>query len=300
MRVVSAKYEAQYIVANTVMSKDKNRPVVLITGASSGIGEALAIEYARCGADLILAARREDRLTALSKRLLKESVTTPTGTRIVFSACDVTKEGDLERIVLLGQETFGKIDTVIANAGFGVKGPLEEITLSDYRRQFETNVFGVLRTIYATLDALKKSRGRLAIIGSVLGHIGMPDASAYSMSKFALRGLCESIRSELAPCGVSVTLISPGLVASEFRQVDNTGKVNETQHETAPKILLMGAERAAHEIARAIMNRRHEAIITLHGKIAVFLDRYFPSLVSAIMAASRKKIQQENNLPAQD
>jgi short-subunit dehydrogenase len=266
------------------MSKDKNRPVVLITGASSGIGKALAIEYARCGADLILAARRENKLKALSEKLTKE------GGRVVFSACDVTKEGDLEQIVLLGQSAFGKIDTVIANAGFGVKGPLEGITLSDYRRQFETNVFGVLRTIYATLDAIKKSRGRLAIIGSVLGHIGMPDASAYAMSKFALRGLCASIRSEFAPYGISVTHISPGLVASEFRQVDNTGKVNATQHETAPKMLLMKAERAAHEIARAIINRRPEAIITLHGKIAVFLDRYFPRLVSAIMAADREKI----------
>ncbi len=278
MRVVSTKYKAQYIVANPVMSKDNNKSVVLITGASSGIGEALAIEYARRGANLILAARREDKLKALSERLSKD------GTRVVFSACDVTKDGDLERIVSLGQSTFGKIDIVIANAGFGVKGPLDTITLSDYRRQFETNVFGVLRTIYATLDSLKKSRGRLVIIGSVMGHIAIPDASPYSMSKFAVRALCESIRLELAPYGVSVTLISPGYVASEFRQVDNAGKVDETLQETAPKELLMGADCAAQEIAQAIMNRRDEAIITTHGKIAVFFRRNFPSLVSAVLA----------------
>ena len=265
------------------MLNSANKSVVLITGASSGIGEALAIEYARLGADLILAARREDKLKALSERLSKD------GTRAIFSACDVTKDGDMERMVALGQSTFGKIDVVIANAGFGVKGPLEEITLADYHRQFETNVFGVLRTIYATLDPLKKSRGRLVIIGSVLGHFGMPDASAYTMSKFALRGLCESIRFELARYGVSVTLISPGLVASEFRQVDNDGTVDQTRKETAPKQLLMNAETAAHEIVQAIINRKAEAIITLHGKIGVFLQRYFPSLVSAIMARARAK-----------
>jgi len=269
-------------------SNDKNRPVVLITGASSGIGEALAIEFAKSGADLILGARREDRLKALSEKLSKA------GTRVVFSACDVTKDSDLERVVSLAQSTFGKIDIVIANAGFGVKGPMEDITLSDYRRQFETNVFGVLRTLYATLSDLKKSRGRLVVIGSVMGHIAVPDASAYSMSKFAVRALCESIRLELAPYGVSVTLISPGYVASEFRQVDNDGKVDETRKETAPKALLMGAKQAAHDIARAIMKRKDEVIISLHGKIAVFLRRNFPWLVSAVLARERRKQDQNN------
>ncbi|MBI3598376.1 MAG: SDR family NAD(P)-dependent oxidoreductase [Nitrospirae bacterium] len=273
------------------MSSDKNRPVVLITGASSGIGEALAIEYSRCGADLILAARRERKLKTLAERLSGD------GTRAVFSACDVTKDGDLERVVLMAQSTFSKIDIVIANAGFGVKGALEEISLSDYRRQFETNVFGVLRTIYATLDALKKSRGRLVIIGSVMGHIASPDASAYAMSKFAMRALCESIRLELAPYDVSVTLISPGFVASEFRQVDNMGKVDETRKETAPKALLMEASQAAQQIARAIKNRKHEAIITAHGKIAVFLRNNFPEFVSAVLARVREKTRSGKDSP---
>ncbi len=254
-----------------------NRPVVLITGASSGVGEALAIEYARNRADLILAARREDRLKALSEKLTKQ------GARVVLSGCDVTKDDDLSRVVSLAQSTLGKIDIVIANAGFGVKGPLEKITLSDYRRQFDTNVFGVLRTIYATLDPLKQSRGRLVIIGSVLGHIAPPDMSAYAMSKFALRALCESIRLELAPHGISVTLISPGLIASEFRKVNNAGMVSATRKETAPKWLVMEADRAACKIVRAIENRKAEAIITAHGKIAVFVRYTFPSLVSAIL-----------------
>ena len=263
------------------MSNDQNRPVVLIAGASSGIGEALAIEFSRRGADLILAARREDKLKTLSEGLSIK------GTRVVFSGCDVTKDGDLERVVLLGQSTFGKIDIVIANAGFGVKGALEALTLSDYRRQFETNVFGVLRTIYATLDPLKKRRGRLVIIGSVLGHIAIPDASAYAMSKFSVRALCESIRLELAPYGVSVTLISPGYIASEFRKVTNMGEVDESLHETAPKAFLMGADCAARKIVRAIMKRKDEAIITTHGKIAVFLRYTFPRLVSAVLARVR-------------
>jgi len=264
-----------------MVSKDKNRPVVLITGASSGIGEALAIEYSRCGADLILAARREDKLKNLAEKL------STGGTRAIFSVCDVTQDGDMERVVLLGQSTFGKIDIVIANACFGVKGPFDAMRLDDYRRQFETNVFGVLRTIYATLDHLKKSRGRLVIIGSVMGHVAFPETSAYTMSKFALRALCESIRLELAPYGVSTTLISPGLVESEFRKVDNSGKMDEAQEETVPNWLVMGADCAARQIVRAIENRKNETIITLHGKILVFLRYAFPRLFSAIIAKVR-------------
>lgn len=254
-----------------------NKPVVLITGASSGIGEGLAIEFASRGADLILAARRTERLKALSEKIARD------GQRVLFFPCDVTKDDDLNQLVKEARSAFGNIDIVIANAGFGVKGALESITLSDYRRQFETNVFGVLRTLYATLDDLKKSRGRFVVIGSVLGHIALPEMSAYVMSKFALRGLCASIRPELSPHGISVTLISPGLVASEFRKVDNQGVFKETRHETVPTLLVMPVEQAARKIARAIMDKRREAIITTHGKVAVFCKRHFPWLVSVLL-----------------
>src|SRR5437762_1862320 len=128
------------------------------------------------------------------------------------------------RLAARTRETLGRIDVVVANAGFGVMGPLETLTLGDYRRQFETNVFGVLRTVYATLEDVKRARGRLVLLGSVSGHLALPGASAYAMSKFAVRGLAEALAHELAPRGVAVTLVSPGLVESEMRQVDNRGR----------------------------------------------------------------------------
>jgi len=271
------------------MSNDTHRPVVLITGASSGIGEALAIEFSRRGADLVLAARREDRLKAIAERVSKD------GTRVVFRRCDTSLDGDLEQVVLLAESTFGKIDTVIANAGFGIEAPFEELTLEDYRRQFETNVFGVLRTLYATLDPMKKSRGRVVVIGSVLGHFAPPDASPYAMSKFAIRALCESIRLEFAPYGISVTLISPGFIASEFRKVDRMGQMIATRPETAPRALLMPTDLAARKIVRAIENRKREAIITVHGQLAVFFRYAFPRLVSVIMERARAQVQKARN-----
>jgi short-subunit dehydrogenase len=254
--------------------------VVFITGASSGIGAALAREYARRGADLALAARRTDRLDTLARALASG------GRRALVLACDVTRDGDLETAAARTREAFGRIDVVVANAGFGVVGPVARLTLDDFRRQFETNVFGVLRTIYATLDDLRHSRGHLAILGSVSGHLATPGGAPYAMSKFAVRALAESLRHELRPAGIGVTLISPGFVESEIRLVDNQGRLRTEGHDAAPAWLRMDVDRAARKIVRAIDRRRREAVITGHGKAAVFLQRHVPGLMSALVGLS--------------
>jgi NAD(P)-dependent dehydrogenase (short-subunit alcohol dehydrogenase family) len=249
---------------------------VFITGASSGIGEALAREFAREGADVALVARRLDRLQALAAEL------GATGRRAVVVPGDVTRDGELERAVGAARAALGKLDVVVANAGYGVTGALESLALDDYRRQFETNVFGVLRTVYATLDELKRTRGRLVIIGSVSGHLGVPGSSAYAMSKFAVRGLAQSLGHELAPHGVTVTLISPGFVESEIRQVDNRGVWHaEVPPQPWPAFLVMATSVAARQIVRAVARRRGEAVITGFGRVAVFLQRHAPWLIAA-------------------
>ncbi len=247
--------------------------VVFITGASSGIGAALAREFARRGADLALAARRVDRLEELARELAQD------GRRTLALECDVTRDGDLERAAARTRETLGKIDVVVANAGFGVVGRLDRLTLDDYRRQLETNVFGVLRTIYATLEDLKRSRGRLVLIGSVSGHVALPATSAYAMSKFAVRALAGALRHELARDGVSVVLISPGFVESELRQVDNRGQRHDEAPDSIRKSLVMPTETAARQIVQAVARRRRERVITKLGKTAVFLERHTPWLL---------------------
>jgi NADP-dependent 3-hydroxy acid dehydrogenase YdfG len=148
---------------------------VLITGASSGIGEELAWQLSRLGARLMLTARRRELLDRLAERISAAGKPAP----LVVQA-DVTRDGDLERAVPETLASYGQPDVVIANAGFGVVGPLRKLSLDDYRRQFESNVFGVLRTIFAALPALEKSRGSLAILGSVSGWTASPGASPYS------------------------------------------------------------------------------------------------------------------------
>jgi NAD(P)-dependent dehydrogenase (short-subunit alcohol dehydrogenase family) len=252
--------------------------VVFITGASSGIGAALSLEFAREGADVVLAARRRDRLESVAAGI------GAIGRRAVVALCDVTREGDLERAAAAGRAAFGKLDVVVANAGFGVTGVLERLSLDDYRRQLETNVFGVLRTVYATLDDLKKSRGRLVVIGSVSGYIALAGSSPYSMSKFAVRALADSLGHELAEHGVSVTLISPGFVESEIRQVDNRGILRTEK--PAPRIpapMVLATPTAARKIVGAVARRRREVVITALGKVSVFLHRHAPGLLAQII-----------------
>jgi len=218
-----------------------------------------------------------DRLQALAQEL------TASGRRALALPCDVTADGDVERAVAAARDAFGRLDVVIANAGFGVVGPVQSLTLDDYRRQLETNVFGVIRTAHASIAELKKTRGRFVIIGSVSGHVGVPGSSAYSMSKFAVRGFAASFRHELRPHGVAVTLISPGFVESEIRRVDNRGVLKETVPDPVPRWLIVPTQVAARAIVRAIARRRREAVITSHGRITVFVERHAPWLIDWVV-----------------
>ncbi len=253
--------------------------VVLITGASSGIGEATARELVRRGAKVVLCARRTDLLERVAAELRSS------GGSAIAVACDVTKDGDPEAAVARAVAEFGRLDTVLANAGFAIAGRLESLTLDDYRRQLETNLFGTIRTLKAALPELKKTRGRIGAVGSVNGFIGTPATSAYCASKFAVRGLCDAIRPELKPYGVSVTHIAPGFVASEIRAKDNREVVHRDAKDPVPAWLVGSAESAANEIANALARRKREQVVTFHGKVFVFLERHVSWLVARLVGA---------------
>ncbi|MGO9641905.1 MAG: SDR family NAD(P)-dependent oxidoreductase [Candidatus Acidiferrales bacterium] len=244
---------------------------VLITGASSGIGEELAWQLGQAGAKLTLAARRREQLESVAQRIAGTGNARP-----VVAECDVTRDGDLERAVAETVRQWGRLDIVFANAGFGVIGALKKLSLEDYRRQFETNVFGVLRTIYAALPEIEKTKGNVAIISSVSGWAATPRSSPYCMSKFAIRALANSIAPELRLTGVKVTLISPGFVVSNIRRVDNRGTLHERAADSIPAWIQMSTERAAKKILRAVARGKREEIITLHGKMFVALERFMP------------------------
>jgi short-subunit dehydrogenase len=264
---------------------------VLITGASSGIGEELAWQLGQAGSKLTLTARRRELLDNLAERIA--ALGTP---RPLVAECDVTRDGDLERAVAESVQHWGQLDAVVANAGFGVVGALKELSVEDYRRQLETNVFGVLRTIYAALPEIEKTRGNVAIIGSVSGWVASPGASAYAMSKFAVRALANSITPELRLAEVKVTLISPGFVASNIRRVDNQGRLQGRARDPIPEWLVISTEKAVRQILRAMARGEREAIITGHGKILVALERLMPWVIREVgrrMAAGGRGYRSE-------
>jgi short-subunit dehydrogenase len=259
------------------VSKTISGKVVLITGASSGIGAGLAREFGRLGASVVLTARREERLQALAEEIEQ------LGGKALPIVCDVTCDGELERAVAEAIKAFGSIDVVIANAGFGVIGSIDKLGLDDYRRQLETNLFGVLRTVIASREALLASKGTLAIIGSVSGEVAMPSASAYSISKAAIHSLVHSLWYELTPLGVGVCLIVPGFIESDIRRVDNLGRLHPESKDPIPPWLPMPTAKAAQKIIRAISKRRRRAVITAHGKLAVAIQRFMPGPFSLLV-----------------
>jgi short-subunit dehydrogenase len=250
---------------------------VLITGASSGIGQELARQLGHAGAKLTLAARRR----ALLENLADEIASTGTP-RPLVADCDVTLDGDVERTVAESVRHWGKLDAVVANAGFGVVGTLESLSLEDYRRQFETNVFGVLRTIYAALPEIEKTGGNVVIIGSVAGWTATPGGSAYAMSKFAVRALANAITPELRLAGVKVTLVSPGFVVSNIRRVDNQGTFDAGAKDPIPAWLAVSTTKAVRQILNAVAHGRREVIVAGHGKILVVLERFAPWAIRAV------------------
>lgn len=249
--------------------------VVFITGASSGIGEALAREHRRRGDRVAVFARRTERLSALSEALGGPSV-------CLAIVGDVTSREDLDRAIAQTERELGRVDVVYANAGFGVDGRFEDLGVDDVRRQFETNVYGVLHTAWASLDALTRSRGVFAVMGSVAGFYSGPGSVAYSMSKFAVRAFIEGMDQEWAPRGVAAVHIAPGFVASEIRQVDRRGVHHESAEDPAPTWLRLPAERAAREMADGVEARRPLCIVTGHGKLLVGLTRVAPGLLRRV------------------
>lgn len=267
--------------------------VVLITGASSGIGRALARELARKGAAVALLARRISRLKTLAAEIHRN------GGRATAIRCDVTHDHEVEMATQLVHKRLGSIDVVVANAGFEVTGPFENLVIDDYRRQFETNVFGVLRTAFATLEDLKRNRGCLVLIGSLLGHVVLPATTAYSMSKFAVTALAKGLRRELRPYGISVVLITPGNVETEIRKIDNYDVLHRGLKDPVPGWLRIPADRAAKQVVAAISHHRPEAVITRIGKLAVFTERHVPELVSLAIDWGHLRGRPEPSAPKQ-
>jgi NAD(P)-dependent dehydrogenase (short-subunit alcohol dehydrogenase family) len=200
--------------------------VVIITGASAGIGAETARRLGRGGARVVINARRQDRLDSLKREI--ESA----GGEALAIAGDVTSADDRARLVEHTVRAFGRIDGLVNNAGYGVRGPVEIVPLEDIRRNFETNVFSLIGLSQIVIPIMRKQgAGRIVNISSVAGRIARPLSSIYDSTKHALEAISDGMRGELAPFGIKVVVVEPGFILTEFLQVstDVSRQVTERQ-----------------------------------------------------------------------
>ena len=252
---------------------------ILITGASSGLGAALALEHAAQGHALVLLARRRDKLAQVAGACLKAGAA-----QALCVEADVTRPAALRRSAALAGRKLGGLDVAYVNAGYSLAGALATLPLASWRRQMQVNVEGALNTIQACLPLLAASRGRLGIVGSVVSYGSLSHSGAYAASKGALRSLAQVLALECAPDGVSVTFIAPGFFASELRLKDAHGDPKPGALEYMPAWLLGDAAVLARRTRQAVAARRRELVWPLHAKLAVFFLRHMPGLALAVAA----------------
>ena len=214
--------------------------VVAITGASSGIGEAAALRFARAGARLVLAARREDRLEEVASRIRAH------GREVLVVPCDVTRREQLDALASATLDRFGRADVIVANAGMPGGGPFRGLTAERIDRVVGTNLLGVMHTVRAFLPTLAEQRsGHVVVVASLAGRFATPGSSIYGATKHGVVAFAESLAYELEPFGIRVTSVNPGFTETEgFPQDD------------IPSPLVLSADRVAETILDVVERGR--------------------------------------------
>ncbi|RMF13609.1 MAG: SDR family NAD(P)-dependent oxidoreductase [Candidatus Dadabacteria bacterium] len=254
-----------------------SRQVIWITGAGTGIGAAMAREFAARGGQVVLSGRRSEPLEAVAAQIADN------GGQALPMPVDVTDAAALDTTAARIIDECGHLDVAVANAGMGVTGAFPDITPEQWRRQMDVNVLGAVFTLRAAWPHVVERKGRFAVTGSVSGVIATPKTSPYTASKFAIRGLALSLAQELAGSGASITLLEPGFVESEIARVDNDGVYHPERPDPRPARLMWPTDRAGRVCVDAIWRRKREFVFTGHGKFAAFLGRHMPGLVHQVV-----------------
>lgn len=243
---------------------------VIITGASSGIGRALAFEFGRKGSRLILTARNLSRLEETSQSLQKENIEH----RIL--AADVSKLEDNQKMIDFTMQAYGSIDVLINNAGISMRALFEEVELDVIKKVMDINFYGTLYATKLALPHIIKTQGSIVGVSSIAGYRGLPGRTGYSSSKFAMQGFLESLRTELLPKKVHVLVACPGFTQSNIRKVALTQDGSSQGESPRKEEKMMSSEEVAARIYRAVLNRKRDLVMTRQGKLAVWMNKFFP------------------------
>ncbi len=245
--------------------------VVIITGASSGIGRALALEFAKNGHHLSLCARN---LTALQE---VANFCNTYGIYCEIFQADVSKKEECEKFIDFTIQKFNQIDVLINNAGISMRALFEDCSLEDFEKVMNINFWGTVYCTKYALPYLLQTKGQVIGISSIAGYRGLPARTGYSASKFAMNGFLESLRTELLYTGVNVMTVAPGFTASNIRNTALDGKGNMQKESPLNEKELMSSEECAKWIYKAYQKRKRNLVLTTQGKLTVFLNKIFPN-----------------------
>lgn len=265
--------------------KDK---VVIITGGSSGIGKALAEEFGSHGSKILITGRNSKDLDDVVNELRGK------GIEITGFQSDVSREEDNKKMAAAAIQRYGRIDIIINNAGITMRALFEDVEMDVIKKVMDINFYGVLYATRACLSEIIKNKGSVIGISSIAGYRGLPARAGYSSSKFALNGFLEVLRTELLTKGVHVLTACPGFTTSNIRKralsKDGTAQGDSPRNEGK----MMSAEKCARHIYRATVSRKKILVLTSQGKLAVFLNKWFPGMMDKIVF---KEMAKEANSP---
>jgi len=261
--------------------------VIIITGASSGIGKSLATEFAKRGANLVLAARQFVTLCELAQGLEQQY-----GIKAIGVQCDVTHAEDCEHLIKQTLVTFGKIDVLVNNAGISMRALFNDADVSVLKKVMDVNFWGTVYCTKYALPEILKTKGSIVGVSSIAGYKGLPGRTGYSASKFAMNGFLDALRVENLKTGVHILTACPGFTASNIRNtaLDKSGV--QQGESTMEEDKMMPPEEVATIIADGIENRSRTLIMTGQGKLTVFLSKFLPGFLDKMVY---KTIAKERN-----
>lgn len=255
---------------------DLNGKVVVVTGGSMGIGEAIAREFVDAGASVVLSSRDLKRTEEARSRIGRVE-------RTLAVACDVRKRADLEALLKAALDRFGRVDVWVNNAGYGLLDAVATMDVSACRQLFDTNLFGTIEGMQVVTPALKaQGSGTIINISSVAGHIPVPYMAAYSATKHAMNAIGKAARVELKGTGVNVLTVCPGYIGTNFG--DNTVQGTDRKRMSTAAGTGATAEQVARAVLRGYMKNKSEVFVPWKYWLAVRLYQHFPGLVESQMA----------------
>lgn len=265
-----------------------NNKVVIITGASSGIGLALSREMARNGAKVVMSARSIDKLKEIEQELREN------GFDVLAIKCDVTNSEECREMVEQTIIHYGKLDICICNAGISMRALFDEIDLSVLHQLMNINFWGAVNCIKYALPHIQQSKGSLVGISSIAGIHGLPARSGYSASKYALNGFLETIRIENIKKGIHVMLAYPGFTSSNIRYSALTSDGSQQKESPKNESKIMSAEKVSKIIIRGIEKRKRDIRMDFQGKATFFIKKCMPKILDKIFYSYMEK---EHNSP---